>query len=103
MCGSEVTNRVEVYTFDNVGDFSWTLDPDIAATMIAAMVVGLVLTTKNFCKGVSRRARCTRAKVLFSTSSELIGTRLKLIQEAPRDLCSKGRMSRSIMIYLDQS
>jgi len=30
------------------GDFSWTLDPDIAATMIAAMVVGVVLTTKNF-------------------------------------------------------
>ncbi len=32
--------------------FSWTLDPDIAAVMIAAMVVGLVLTTKkNFVKG----------------------------------------------------
>jgi len=28
------------------GDFSWTLDPDIAATMIAAMVVVLVLTAK---------------------------------------------------------
>jgi hypothetical protein len=28
------------------GDFSWTLDPDIAAVMIAAMVVGLLLTTK---------------------------------------------------------
>ncbi len=26
--------------------FSWTLDQDIAAVMIAAMVVGLVLTTK---------------------------------------------------------
>ena len=44
--------------------FSWTLDPDIAAVMIAAMVVGLVLTTKNFCEGVSRRAWCTRAKAL---------------------------------------
>ena len=33
------------------GDFSWTLDPDIAATMIAAMVVGLVLTTKKIVKG----------------------------------------------------
>ena len=29
-----------VFAFDIVGDFSWTLDPDIAATMIAAMVVG---------------------------------------------------------------
>jgi hypothetical protein len=36
--------------------FSWTLDPDIAAVMIAAMVVGLVLTTKKLCEGVSRRA-----------------------------------------------
>ena len=34
-----------VFAFDIVGDFPWTLDPDIAATMIAAMVVGLVLTT----------------------------------------------------------
>ncbi len=33
------------------GDFLWTLDPDIAATMIAAMVVSLVLTTKNFVDG----------------------------------------------------
>ncbi len=31
--------------------FLWTLDPDIAAVMIAAMVVGLVLTTKIFVKG----------------------------------------------------
>ena len=31
--------------------FLWTLDPDIAAVMIAAMVVGLVLTTKTFVKG----------------------------------------------------
>ncbi len=37
-----------IFTFDNVGDFSWTLDPDIAAVMIAAMVVGLVLTTIFF-------------------------------------------------------
>ena len=30
------------------GDFSWTLDPDIAATMLlAAIVVGLVATTKE--------------------------------------------------------
>ena len=29
------------------GDFVWTLDLDIAATMIAAIVVGLVLTTKK--------------------------------------------------------
>ena len=29
------------------GDFLWTLDPDIAAMMMAAMVVGVVLTTKN--------------------------------------------------------
>jgi hypothetical protein len=35
-----------VFTFDIAGDFLWTLDPDIAATMIAAMIVGLVLTTK---------------------------------------------------------
>jgi hypothetical protein len=49
--------------------FSWTLDPDIAAVMIAAMVVGLVLTTKNFCEGVSRRAWCTRAKALQTKRS----------------------------------
>ena len=35
------------------GDFLWTLDPDIAATMIAAMVVGLVLTTKIFFEWVA--------------------------------------------------
>jgi hypothetical protein len=30
------------------GDFSWTLDPDIAATMLlAAIVVGLVATTNE--------------------------------------------------------
>ena len=29
------------------GDFSWTLNPDIAATMLAAIVVGLVATTKE--------------------------------------------------------
>ena len=33
------------------GDFLWTLDPDIAAVMIDAMVVGLVLTTKILCRG----------------------------------------------------
>ncbi len=49
--------------------FSWTLDPDIAAVMIAAMVVGLVLTTKNFCEGVSRRERCRRAKALRTKRS----------------------------------
>jgi len=38
--------------FDDVGDFLWTLDPDVAATMIAAMVVGLVLTTKIFMSGL---------------------------------------------------
>ena len=43
-------NGMEVYLLlillEIVGDFLWMLDPDIAATMIAAMVVGLVLTTK---------------------------------------------------------
>jgi hypothetical protein len=39
---------VECIYLVDVGDFSWTLDPDIAATMVAAMVVGVVLTTKNF-------------------------------------------------------
>jgi hypothetical protein len=29
------------------GDFSWTLDPDIAATMLAAIVVGLKTSTKE--------------------------------------------------------
>ncbi len=38
--------------FDVVGDILWTLDPDVAATMIAAMVVGLVLTTKIFMSGL---------------------------------------------------
>ena len=40
-----------------------TLDPDIAATMIAAMVVGLVLTTKKMLRGFMPWG--TRAKVLF--------------------------------------
>jgi hypothetical protein len=31
---------VECIYLVDVGDFSWTLDPDIAATMMAAMVVG---------------------------------------------------------------
>jgi hypothetical protein len=30
------------------GDFSWTLDPDIAATMLAAIVVGLATTKENY-------------------------------------------------------
>jgi hypothetical protein len=30
--------------FDVVGDFLWTLDPDVAAMMIAAMVVILITT-----------------------------------------------------------
>jgi hypothetical protein len=38
--------------FDVVGDFLWTLDPDGAATMIAVMIVGLVLTTKIFMSGL---------------------------------------------------
>jgi hypothetical protein len=29
------------------GDFSWTLDPCIAAAMLAAIVVGLETTTKE--------------------------------------------------------
>ena len=33
-------------------DFLWTLDLDIAATMIAVMVVSLVLTTKIFVNGL---------------------------------------------------
>jgi hypothetical protein len=37
---------------DVVGDFLWTLDPDVAATMIAAMVVGLVLITKISMSGL---------------------------------------------------
>ena len=61
---------MEVYlTLIMLEIFSWTLDPDIAAVMIAAMVVGLVLTTKNFCEGVSRRERCTRAKALQTKRS----------------------------------
>ena len=38
--------------FDVVGDISWMLVPDVAATMIAAMIVGLVLTTKIFMSGL---------------------------------------------------
>ena len=38
--------------FDVVGDFKWTLDPDVTATMMVAMVVGLVLTTKIFMSGL---------------------------------------------------
>ena len=38
--------------FDVVGDFLWTLDPDVIATMIAVMVVGLVLTTMIFLSGL---------------------------------------------------
>ena len=46
------------------GDFLWTLDPDIAATMIAAMVVSLVLTTKILRMGCMPWG--TRAKVLLN-------------------------------------
>ena len=38
--------------FDVVGDFLWKLDPDVAAMMIAAMVVCFVLTTKIFLSGL---------------------------------------------------
>jgi hypothetical protein len=38
--------------FDVVGDISWMLVPDVAATMISAMIVGLVLTTKIFMSGL---------------------------------------------------
>ena len=48
-------------------DFSWTLDPDIAATMIAAMVVGVVLTTKNFVMGWIAQL----SNIVLKSSSEL--------------------------------
>jgi len=35
------------------GDFSWTLDPGIAATMLAAIVVGLETTAKENYDGCS--------------------------------------------------
>ena len=46
------------------GDFLWTLDPDIAATMIAAMVLGLVLTTQILRRGCMPWG--TTAKVLLN-------------------------------------
>ena len=41
--GSMVTSRMkeDIFTLNGFGDFSWTLDPDIATMMIVAMVVGL--------------------------------------------------------------
>jgi len=38
--------------FDVVGDFLWTLDHDVIALMIAAMVVSLVLATMIFLSGL---------------------------------------------------
>ena len=93
--GSEVTNRVEVYLplilLEIVGDFLWTLDPVIAATMIAAMVFGLVLTI--FCVW---RVSCHGARELkfflniFRTFNYEIQNHSK---EAQRGICSKGRTS----------
>ena len=39
------------------GDFSWTLDPDIATMMIVAMVVGLGADNKDFMKNSSGGTR----------------------------------------------
>ena len=36
------------------GDFSWTLDPGIAATMLAEIVVGLETTAKENYDGCSK-------------------------------------------------
>ena len=51
--------------FDVVGDISWMLVPDVAARMIAAMIVGLVLTTKIFMSGLDG----TQEPKLFPKSS----------------------------------
>jgi hypothetical protein len=44
-----------------------SLDPGIAATMIAAMVVGVVLTTKNFVMD-----RIAQLGIVLKSSSELL-------------------------------
>ena len=33
--------KKDIFTLNGFGDFSWTLDPDVATMMIVAMVVGL--------------------------------------------------------------
>ena len=74
------------------GDFLWTLDPDIAAMMIAAMVVGLVLTTKKFCEGVS----CYWARELKFFSNIFRTLRYDIenhSKEERRGICSKGHTS----------
>ena len=78
-----------VFTFDIVGDFLWTLDPDIAATMIAAVVVGLVLTTRIFFDGL--HAMGTRAKVLLNIFRTLRCEIQIHSEEARRGIFSKGR------------
>jgi hypothetical protein len=44
-----------------------SLDPGIAATMIAVMVVGVVLTTKNFVM-----VRMAQLGIVLKSSSELL-------------------------------
>ena len=53
-----ITSRMkrDIY-LEWVGDFSWMFDPDIAATMIAAMVVGMGTDNKGFVVNFSGRMR----------------------------------------------
>ena len=57
--GSMVTSRMkeDIFTLNGFGDFSWTLDPDVATMMIVAMVVGLGADNKDFMKNSSGGTR----------------------------------------------
>ena len=71
----------------------WTLDPDIAATMIAAMVVGLVLTTIFFVKGFHGVHGTRELKFFFDVFRTLRYEIESHSKEARRGMCSKGRTS----------